>query len=136
MVRLALIDTDILSLFFRGDSTVVARFDAYLAEYSQVNISIITYYEIVSGLKHRDAQKQLASFLEFAAQSNVVLLTEESVTLSAELYADLRARGTPLDDIDLLIAGAALANNWNLVTHNTKHFDRIDGLGLEDWSRS
>jgi tRNA(fMet)-specific endonuclease VapC len=134
-VKPALVDTDILSLFFRGDPNVAACFDVYVAEHGRVNISIITYYEIVSGLKHRDTQKQLASFLEFVSQSNLVLLDEKSVTLSAEIYADLRAEGTPLDDSDLLIAGAALANGWVLVTHNTKHFDRIDGLEVEDWSQ-
>jgi tRNA(fMet)-specific endonuclease VapC len=61
----ALIDTNILSFFFRNYSLVVERFQAYLKEHDKINISIITYYEIVSGLKHRDAQKQLISFLEF-----------------------------------------------------------------------
>jgi len=134
-VKPALIDTDILSMFFRGDANVVARFDDYVVEYENINISIVTYYEIVSGLKHRDAQKQLASFLEFAAQSNVVLLSEQSVMRSAEVYADLRRGGEPIDDIDLLIAGIALVHDWVLVTHNAKHFNRIDGLLVEDWSR-
>lgn len=130
----ALIDTDILSLFFRGDPNVVARFDAYTAVHDQITTSIITYYEIVSGLKHRDAQKQLALFFDFAAQSNILPLTEESVIHSADLYASLREQGTPVDDIDLLIAGIALANGLVLVTHNRKHFDRLVELQVEDWS--
>ncbi|MEB3215595.1 MAG: hypothetical protein VKN72_04935 [Nostocales cyanobacterium 94392] len=52
----ALIDTNIVSLFFRNNPNVVARFHAYLKEYDKLNISIITYYEIVSGLKHREHQ--------------------------------------------------------------------------------
>jgi tRNA(fMet)-specific endonuclease VapC len=52
-------------MFFRGHPQVVARFQVYLAEYDTINLSMITYYEIVSGLKHRDAQKQLKQFLEF-----------------------------------------------------------------------
>jgi len=95
-----------------------------------VNISILTYYEIVSGLKHRDAHQQMATFLAFSSQSNIVPLTEPSVMLAAHIYADLRAAGMPLDDIDLLIAGSALVNDWILVTHNTKHFERIEGLQL------
>ncbi len=135
-MRQSLIDTDILSLFFRGHPAVVTRFKAYTTEYKQINLSILTYYEIVSGLKHRDARKQLASFLDFATQNNVILLTKESVTKSADLYADLRAKGTPLDDIDLLIAGTALVNDWVLVTHNVSHFGRIEDLAIEDWSTS
>jgi tRNA(fMet)-specific endonuclease VapC len=41
--------------------------------------------------------------------------------------------GEPLDDIDLLIAGTAIANGLVLVTHNRQHFDRISGLTVEDW---
>lgn len=133
-MKTALIDTDILSLFFRGEPTVVARFDAYIAEYDRVNISILTYYEIVSGLRHRDAHQQMATFLAFSSQCNIIPLTEPSVMLSAQVYADLRAAGTPLDDIDLLIAGIALVNDWVLVTHNTKHFGRIKELQTEDWT--
>lgn len=132
----ALIDTDILSLFFRGNANVVAQFQTYLIAYEQINISIITYYEILSGLKHRDAQKQLALFLEFAAQNSVLPLTEQSVTLSANIYANLRLQGIPIDDIDLLIAGVAIANNLVLITRNQRHFNRIEGLELQDWSQA
>jgi tRNA(fMet)-specific endonuclease VapC len=95
---------------------------------------LITHYEILSGLKHRDAQKQLDKFLEFSRLNQILLLTEESVTTSAKIYADLRKKGTPLDDIDLLIAGVAIANNLVLITHNQKHFSKIEGLELEDWT--
>ena len=131
-----LIDTDILSLFFRGNPTVVLQFQTYLNQYRQINLSIVTYYEILSGLKHRDAQKQLALFLDFAAQNTVLPLTQESVRLSADFYATLRREGTPVDDIDLLIAGVAVANNLVLVTHNQRHFSRIGGLEWQDWSES
>lgn len=56
--------------------------------------------------------------------------------MSADIYAQLRLLGTPVDDIDLLIAGVAVANGLILVTHNSKHFDRIDGLQTEDWSQA
>lgn len=89
----ALVDTNILSLFFRNHPLVVEKFDAYIKEYDKINISIITYYEIISGLKHRDAQKQLTSFLEFASYNTVVSLTTDSATISGDIYATLRKRG-------------------------------------------
>lgn len=55
--------------------------------------------------------------------------------LSAEIYATLRRSGTPVDDIDLLIAGVAISNDLVLITHNQCHFDRIDGLEWQDWRR-
>lgn len=123
-------------MFFRGDPTVAANFHRYIREYSQINLSIVTYYEILSGLKHRDAQKQLSSFLRFTEQNAVLPLTQASVTISAELYANLRSQGTPVDDIDLLIAGIAIAENLVLITHNLRHFGRIERLECQDWSRN
>jgi tRNA(fMet)-specific endonuclease VapC len=65
-VKLTLIDTDILSMFLRGDRSVVAQFAAYLSEHNSITFSIITYYEVLSGLKHCDAQRRLDQFLEFS----------------------------------------------------------------------
>nr|WP_242042204.1 type II toxin-antitoxin system VapC family toxin [Leptolyngbya sp. FACHB-541] len=136
IVKPILVDTDILSLFFRGNPAVVSRFQEYLSEHQQINLSIITYYEILSGLKHRDAQKQLSLFLGFVAQNTLLHLTQESVTLSANFYATLCLSGTPVDDIDLLIAGVAVANDLVLITHNQRHFNRIEGLEWQDWNSS
>jgi tRNA(fMet)-specific endonuclease VapC len=135
-VKQVLIDTDILSMFFRGNPYVVAQFQAYLKASGQLGISIVTYYEILSGLKHRDAQKQLSLFQKFSEQNAILPLTEQSVRVSADLYATLRSQGTPVDDIDLLIAGVAIANNLILVTHNQRHFSRIKALELQDWSQA
>ena len=129
-----LLDTDILSLFLRNHPQVVYSCNLYLQEHRKLSFSLITYYEILSGLKHRDAQKQLDKFLTFSQLNQIILLTEKSVKISAEIYADLRKKGTPIDDIDLLIAGVAIANDLVLITHNQKHFGKIEKLELEDWT--
>jgi tRNA(fMet)-specific endonuclease VapC len=135
-MKAVLVDTNILSLFFRGHPQVVAKFKAYLEDHDTVGFSIITYYEIVSGLKHRDAHKQLALFLEFAAQNTIYPLTQKAADVAAELYADLRKSGQPIDDIDLLIAGTALANGLVLITDNRRHFDRIVELEVDNWTEA
>jgi tRNA(fMet)-specific endonuclease VapC len=135
-MKAALVDTNILSLFFRGHPQVVGKFEAYLKEHDGINLSIITYYEIVSGLKHRDAYKQLDLFLDFVTQNTVLPLTQEVADIAAQIYADLRKRGQPIDDIDLLIAGTAIAKDLMLVTHNQKHFDRIAQLEVENWTET
>ncbi|MCQ2130693.1 MAG: type II toxin-antitoxin system VapC family toxin [Bacteroidales bacterium] len=45
----------------------------------------------------------------------------------------LMGAGTPVDDMDLLIASTALANDMTLVTHNIRHFSKVPGLKIEDW---
>ena len=130
----ALLDTDILSLFLRGHPTVIEWTATYLKCHGRLGFSMITYYEIMSGLKHRDAHKQLDRFIELAGYSQVLPLTQQACDIAATWYGRLRQEGKPLDDIDLLIAGIALANNLVLVTRNHQHFTRIEGLSIEDWS--
>ena len=132
----ALIDTDVLSMYFRGNDVIETNFEKYFEEYDKANISIITYYEIVSGLKHRDANKQLDSFLKFTAQNAILPVTETSAMISSEIYARLRKMGQPVDDIDLLIAGIAISNDLILVTNNEKHFGRIEELEIENWNKT
>ena len=132
----ALIDTNIVSMFLRGHSRVKDRFAEYVEEHGKVNLSIITVYEGLSGLKHRDAKKQMAAFKALVDASEIWPLTEQSVELSAEMYTALRRKGQTVDDIDLLIAGVAAANGFVLVTNNRKHFDRIGEIEVEDWSEA
>ncbi len=46
---------------------------------------------------------------------------------------NLRNQGNLIDDIDVLIAGIVLSNNLKLISHNKNHFERIEGLDLDDW---
>ena len=111
MLKTALLDTDIVSLFLRGDSNVVEHANHYLRIHSTLSFSINTYYEILSWLYRRDARKQLRTFLELATKCNIVQIDPDTVDCSARLYAELHSGGIPLDDIDLLIAGVALSND-------------------------
>lgn len=36
-------------------------------------------------------------------------------------------------DTDMLIAASAMAGGFVLVTNNVRHFQRIDGLVVENW---
>jgi len=128
-----LIDTDTLSFFFRGNENVVNKLQEYLTYYDKINISIISYYEILSGLRFRDSKKILKSFIDFTEQCSILPLTKESTEISSDIYANLRKQGNPINDMDLLIAGIAVSNEMILVTHNSKHFNRIENLDIEDW---
>ncbi len=131
----ALIDTDILSYYFKGYDTVVQNFTRYLQEYDRMNISIITYYEITGGLLSKDASKQLDVFESFANENMVLPMTKSSAKISSQIFAELRSTGNTVDDIDLLIAGVAIDNEMTLVTNNESHFARIPGLRIENWSK-
>ena len=131
----ALIDTDILTYFLKGDPDVVKNLKNYLDYYDVLEINLITYYEILSGLLAKDAYRQLSVFEDFVSENIILPLTEKSAKISAEIYSTLRKSGSTLDDIDLLIAGIALENDMTLITNNVKHFSRIPGLRIENWKK-
>jgi len=133
-MRPMLIDTDILSRFLRGDTKVVAAVSRYVSVHKTLHMSIISQYEILSGLYHKDAQQQLKRFLAFLQTVTVLPLSADAIEQAAQCYAQTRKSGTPVDDIDLLIAGIALSNNMGVCTHNTAHFGKIPMLYLEDWA--
>jgi len=77
----------------------------------------------------RDRIKTLENALEIIPVGN------ESVEIFGMLKANLEKSGTPLDDFDLILASCALAHNLILVTNNEKHFQRIEGLRMENWTK-
>ncbi len=52
-----------------------------------------------------------------------------------EIRAHLSRQGMPIGPYDLQIAAIARANEFTLVTHNTREFSRVPGLILEDWEQ-
>jgi tRNA(fMet)-specific endonuclease VapC len=50
-----------------------------------------------------------------------------------ELRAELEHAGTPIGDADMRIAAIARANDLTVVTNNTRHFERVAGLPVENW---
>jgi tRNA(fMet)-specific endonuclease VapC len=117
-----------LSYYFKGDEIVIRNFDL-------LEISLITYYEVVGGLLAKGALKQLNVFEDFVAENIVVPMTDKSAKISAELYSSLRQTGNTVDDIDLLIAGIAIENDMTLATNNESHFGRIPNLKIENWKK-
>ena len=51
----------------------------------------------------------------------------------AKIRAELELKGQRIDTIDCLIGSTALVYGMTIVTHNSKHFDRIPGIQTEDW---
>lgn len=131
----ALIDTDILSFYFKGDAKVGDYVGKYLKEFDQLNISIITYYEILGGLKFKRAEKQLRDFEDFVFNNTIIHISEESAKISSDIYADLRKRGVTVGASDILIAGVAIENGLLLITNNVKHYESIQGLKIMNWKK-
>jgi tRNA(fMet)-specific endonuclease VapC len=128
-----LVDTDVLSAIMRRSQAATAKAAAYPSVHSLFSFSIITRYEILRGLKAKNATKQIAAFELLCVSSNVIALTDAIVDKAAENYAELHSQGRLIGDADILIAASALANGCGVATNNEKHFKRVPGLHIENW---
>jgi tRNA(fMet)-specific endonuclease VapC len=101
---------------------------------SQVGISTITVFELEYGAEKSSqgsrARKALARFI---APLGILDLDLRAAREAARIRARLERAGTPIGPYDLLIAGMAKSNGLALVTNNTREFERIEGLSLENW---
>jgi len=127
-----ILDTDTLSEFIKGNKKVVGNVAKYIGK-GQIAISVITYYEIMSGLLYKDAKKQLKGFEELMSVSRIIPLSQSSAKIAANIEAELRKSGKVIGHTDTLIAGTTISHNLQLVTNNTDHFKRVKGLDLANW---
>jgi tRNA(fMet)-specific endonuclease VapC len=131
-----LIDTDILSEFFKGhDRHIVHKVHLQLLQHGSLSISLMSRYEILRGLKAKNATAKLAAFEAWCLLNNVFPLSDEVVLKAADLYANLKRTGQLIGDNDLFIAATALFHGFPLATRNVKHFGRVPGLTIEDWTK-
>lgn len=131
----ALLDTDTLSAILRRNPVVTTRAQDYLRSHHRFTFSIITRYEILRGLKAGRATKQQAAFDRFCAANTVLPLSDAIVVRAAEIYADLYQRGELIGDADILIAATTIIEGYDLATNNERHFERIEGLNIDNWLR-
>jgi tRNA(fMet)-specific endonuclease VapC len=127
------LDTNIISAFLKKDLRVVSRVSDYLESFDRLTINIISYYEILRGLKDLGNEEKLKKFEEFVQENEFISIGKDAVIKAAEIYAYLKKQGNLIEDADILMASIAIVENLVLVTNNIKHFERIEGLATENW---
>ena len=134
MADFVLLDTDTLSEIMRGrDSNIVQKAREYLKTHGQFRISIITRYEILRGLKAKQAFRQIALFEERCRKTVIYPLIDDMIVKASDIYAYLYKQGLLISDADILIASTALVNNLTLISGNLEHFNRIPNLVSQSW---
>ena len=127
------LDTNIITAFLKKDLRVVSRVSDYLEFFDRLTINIISYYEILRGLKDLGNEEKLKKFEEFVQENEFISIGKDTVIKAAEIYAYLKKQGNLIEDADILMASIAIVENLVLVTNNIKHFERIEGLATENW---
>lgn len=109
---------------------VAARFARHAAE---LCVSIMTATELRFGAEKSGRAGVVQLVEEFLARLDVFDWGHDASRRYARIRAVLEKRGTPLGNMDLLIAAHALERDAVLVTSNVKHFGMVPGIKLETW---
>ena len=127
-----LLDTNIcIYLIKKHPPEVLARFQQI--QLKQLHIPTITLFELYYGIeKNNSQQRNLAALENFIAPLTVIDFTLDAAK-KAPIRNALQKKGTPIGAYDLQIAAIALSLNMTLLTNNTREFERVEGLKLENW---
>ncbi len=127
-----LLDTDICIYWLNGYPEIRER--ALTVGVANLAISSITAAGLYFGAYNSTRVIQnLVQAEQFVNAITVIPPLQKSLRQFGELKANLRRSGQPIADFDLMIASTALSEQLILVTNNTRHYQRVPNLTIENW---
>jgi tRNA(fMet)-specific endonuclease VapC len=126
-----LLDSDTCIFGLRDNQAVMDKLlSLHLSDWA---ISSLTAFElhrgVVRGLQ-ADVSRQT---LEFLRTAQILTFGSSEAALAASIERQLGILGKSVGVVDVLIGAHALSQDLTLVTNNTKHFQGIPGLRLDNW---
>jgi tRNA(fMet)-specific endonuclease VapC len=130
-----LLDTNILIYLIKQQPPTIAQHVDTLPEDARLTMSFVTWAELLKGAERSVRKPEVLRRLDALARQVTVLYPGGPAICQhyAAQSTRLKEAGTPIGANDLWIACHALAEEATLVTHNTREFQRVTGLRLEDW---
>ena len=133
-----ILDTDILSEYFKGhNASVAGRAASYAHDHGVFTFTSVTVYEIAYGLELKGALSQLKKVLAWLRQNEEITPLDADYLAAATIKATARKQGYVVELPDCLIAAVAVRLNRPLVTGNTNDFVTILKTGInltiENW---
>jgi tRNA(fMet)-specific endonuclease VapC len=126
-----LLDTNVVVAHLNGHAAVTAKISSHIDE---IAVPALVVAELDYGAKASTRPSEnLARLSTFLQCVEVVGFDGAAARQYGTLRAHLRTIGKPTGEIDALIAAVALAHGAVLVTHNTRDFENIEDLTVEDW---
>ena len=126
-----LIDTDICIELLNGNKQILRKREQYE---SMIGISFMSVAELYYGAeKSSDPNRNITIIEELLLSLEIIQTDIQILKRFGSIKAYLQKNGISLADADVLIAATTLERSEKLITGNTKHFDRIPGLSIENW---
>ena len=129
-----MLDTDMCSYIIKEHpESVHQRFQTLAME--QLCVSVVTYAELIYGVERSSSKRVNRPIIEdFVRHLDVMKWGTEAADQYGVIRAELEAAGTPIGAMDMMIAAHAKSIKAVLVTNNQKHFTKIKGLKIDNWT--
>lgn len=99
-----------------------------------IGISSVTAAELAFGVAKSGSARNRQALEMFLSTLEILPFDESTIWHYGELRTHLEQRGQPIGTLDTMIAAHALATHTILVTNNTREFEHVSGLRLENWT--
>lgn len=127
-----LLDTNIcIYVINNKPAQVFEKFKQF--QIGQLAVSSITASELAFGVEKSGSERNKQALNKFLMPLEIMPYDDQAIWHYARLRQKLQSTGQTIGSLDMLIAAHALALDVVLVTNNTKEFERIEGLKLENW---
>ena len=131
---LYMLDTNICSYIIRNKPQSIKEKLKEVEKNHTVALSSIVVSELLYGATKKDSPKLMRIVSAFIDNFIIYDYSKVSAQSYANIRTDLEKKGQIIGANDLLIASHALSLGAVLVTNNTREFERVEKLVLEDWS--
>ena len=126
-----LLDTDTCIGLLKGDDAVVAAWRSCGDQCALPSMVVgELYYGAFKSIVRDEELKRVDRFVDIFPE---IRPSRRTMRKFGEIKAALESKGTRLADADIIIASIAVEEGLALVTGNVRHYDRVEGLAIENW---
>ena len=125
-----LLDSNICIHYLRGHFNLNEKINLHEGIYA---ISEITLAELIVGAEKSNRTEHNLGLINELTSNFTLLPIIDAIPIYAKEKVRLQQAGKMISDFDLLIGCTAIAHSLILVTENTKDFNRINNIQIENW---
>ena|ERR1035438_1624234 len=122
---MVLIDTDVLIWYMRGNEKAYELIE----NMSSFSISVVTYMELVQGMKNKKELKSLRQALN-SWNAKLVYISEE-ISAKAMFMVEQHFLSHSIEIADALIGASAIACGLPVLTGNDKHYKVMGDIQIK-----
>jgi tRNA(fMet)-specific endonuclease VapC len=126
-----LLDTNICIHYLKGQFGLKEKIEKI--GFHNFAISEITLAELIYGAEKSQQKEKNIKVVENFADTITIVPILDAIRIYGKEKARLKTKGTIISDLDLFIGATAIVNNMIIVTRNTREFERLENIKIENW---